>query len=96
MKVSSSLSLSHLSNVFIQNELLKNNQMMQSAGESLAKKTEGLIREYHRQSNIQQTIDALSQAFPGKKILLRSPFGKCSFLVFETYRKLQECMEEKR
>jgi len=39
--------------------------MMQTAGQSLAKKTEGLIKEYHRQSNIQQTIDALSQAFPG-------------------------------
>lgn len=39
--------------------------MMQSAGLSLAGKTEKLIREYHRQSNIQQTIDALSQAFPG-------------------------------
>ncbi len=39
--------------------------MMQTAGQSLAKKTEELIKEYHRQSNIQQTIDALSQAFPG-------------------------------
>ncbi len=39
--------------------------MMQVAGQSLAKKTEALIKEYHRQSNIQQTIDALSQAFPG-------------------------------
>jgi len=39
--------------------------MMQEAGQSLAKKTEALIKEYHRQSNIQQTIDALSQAFPG-------------------------------
>ncbi len=38
---------------------------MQVAGTSLAKKTEALIKEYHRQSNIQQTIDALSQAFPG-------------------------------
>ncbi|CAF1000925.1 unnamed protein product [Rotaria sordida] len=64
----------------MKNELVKNNQMMQEAGQSLAKKTEGLIKEYHRQSNIQQTIDALSQAFP----------------VFETYRKLQECMEEKK
>jgi hypothetical protein len=44
---------------------VKNNQMMQTAGQSLAKKTEELIKEYHRQSNIQQTIDALSQAFPG-------------------------------
>ncbi|CAF0914172.1 unnamed protein product [Adineta steineri] len=64
----------------MKNELVKNNQMMQVAGQSLAKKTEALIKEYHRQSNIQQTIDALSQAFP----------------VFETYRKLQECMEEKK
>jgi hypothetical protein len=47
---------------------VKNNQMMQVAGQSLAKKTEALIKEYHRQSNIQQTIDALSQAFPGKII----------------------------
>ncbi len=39
--------------------------MMQTAGQSLAKRTEALIKEYHRQSNIQQTIDALSQAFPG-------------------------------
>ena len=39
--------------------------MMQAAGQSLAKKTDELIREYHRQSNIQQTIGALSQAFPG-------------------------------
>lgn len=39
---------------------------MQVAGQSLAKKTEALIKEYHRQSNIQQTIDALSQAFPGR------------------------------
>ncbi|CAF2435145.1 unnamed protein product [Rotaria sp. Silwood2] len=61
-------------------ELEKNNQMMQEAGQSLAKKTASLIKEYHRQSNIQQTIEALSQAFP----------------VFETYRKLQECMEEKK
>ena len=38
---------------------------MQQAGQSLAKKTEALIKEYHRQGNIQQTIDALSQAFPG-------------------------------
>jgi len=45
---------------------VKNNQMMQVAGQSLAKKTEALIKEYHRQSNIQQTIDALSQAFPGR------------------------------
>jgi len=44
---------------------MKNNEMMQRAGQSLAKKTESLIREYHRQSNIQQTIDVLSQAFPG-------------------------------
>lgn len=44
---------------------MKNNEMMQCAGQSLAKKTESLIREYHRQSNIQQTIDVLSQAFPG-------------------------------
>ncbi|UJR27102.1 hypothetical protein I4U23_008402 [Adineta vaga] len=64
----------------MKNELVKNNQMMQGAGQSLAKKTEALIKEYHRQSNIQQTIDVLSQAFP----------------VFETYRKLQECMEEKK
>ncbi|CAF3446362.1 unnamed protein product [Rotaria sp. Silwood1] len=64
----------------MKNELLKNNQMMQEAGQSLAKKTEALIKEYHRQTNIQQTIEALSQAFP----------------VFETYRKLQECMEEKK
>ncbi|CAF0753822.1 unnamed protein product [Adineta ricciae] len=64
----------------MKNELVKNNQMMQVAGQSLAKKTEALIKEYHRQSNIQQTIDVLSQAFP----------------VFETYRKLQECMEEKK
>jgi hypothetical protein len=48
-----------------QNELVKNNQMMQTAGQSLAKRTEALIKEYHRQSNIQQTIEALSQAFPG-------------------------------
>jgi hypothetical protein len=47
---------------------VKNNQMMQVAGQSLAKKTEALIKEYHRQSNIQQTIDALSQAFPGEII----------------------------
>lgn len=64
----------------MKNELKKNNQMMETAGQSLAKKTEALIKEYHRQSNIQQTIEALSQAFP----------------VFETYRKLQECMEEKK
>ena len=43
--------------------------MMQVAGQSLAKKTEALIKEYHRQSNIQQTIDVLSQAFPGMTIL---------------------------
>ncbi|CAF3177319.1 unnamed protein product [Rotaria socialis] len=64
----------------MKNELVKNNQMMQQAGQSLAKKTESLIKEYHRQGNIQQTIDALAQAFP----------------VFETYRKLQDCMEEKK
>ena len=44
--------------------------MMQAAGQSLAKKTEDLIKEYHRQSNIQQTIDALSQAFPGNNRIL--------------------------
>ncbi|CAF1230429.1 unnamed protein product [Didymodactylos carnosus] len=64
----------------MKNELVKNNQMMQLAGRSLAEKTESLIKQYNRQSNIQQTIEALSQAFP----------------VFETYRKLQECMEEKK
>ncbi|CAF4520206.1 unnamed protein product, partial [Rotaria magnacalcarata] len=48
----------------MKNELVKNNQMMQQAGQSLAKKTESLIKEYHRQGNIQQTIDALAQAFP--------------------------------
>jgi hypothetical protein len=55
---------------------VKNNQMMQVAGQSLAKKTEALIKEYHRQSNIQQTIDALSQAFPGtiKSILSNTGF----------------------
>ncbi len=49
---------------------------MQVAGQSLAKKTEALIKEYHRQSNIQQTIDALSQAFPGtiKSILSNTGF----------------------
>jgi hypothetical protein len=47
---------------------VKNNQMMQVAGQSLAKKTEALIKEYHRQSKIHQTIDALSQAFPGEII----------------------------
>lgn len=46
---------------------------MQVAGQSLAKKTESLIKEYHRQSNIQQTIDALSQAFPG---MIRSVFNR--------------------
>ena len=40
---------------------------MQEAGQRLASKTEALIKEYHRQSNIQQTIHALSQAFPGMK-----------------------------
>jgi hypothetical protein len=49
---------------------VKNNQMMQVAGQSLAKKTEALIKEYHRQSNIQQTIDVLSQAFPGRIFLV--------------------------
>ena len=38
---------------------------MQEAGKSLASKTEGLIKEYYRQNNIQQTIQTLSQAFPG-------------------------------
>ncbi|CAF0791891.1 unnamed protein product [Didymodactylos carnosus] len=64
----------------MKNELVKNNQMMQTAGKSLAEKTESLIQQYNRRRNIQQTIEALSQAFP----------------VFETYRKLQECMEEKK
>lgn len=82
--------------VSLQNELVKNNQMMQSAGQSLARKTEELIREYHRQSNIQQTIDALSQAFPGT-YSTPIPLHLLTFLsVFETYRKLQECMEEKK
>ena len=72
--------------------------MMQTAGQSLAKKTEELIKEYHRQSNIQQTIDALSQAFPGPaNLFLSKPSHQMnSLLVFETYRKLQECMEEKK
>ena len=72
--------------------------MMQAAGQSLAKKTEELIREYHRQSNIQQTIDALSQAFPGtiSQRSFASYFSLRSLSVFETYRKLQECMEEKK
>lgn len=83
----------------LKNELVKNNQMMQAAGLSLAKQTEALIREYHRQSNIQQTIDVLSQAFPGStnKNRKTAKFHSIRFiLVFDTYRKLQECMEEKR
>jgi Cdc6-like AAA superfamily ATPase len=62
---------------------MKNNQMMQVAGQSLAKKTESLIKEYHRQSNIQQTIDALSQAFPGRitsNIYIHVQYNLCLYI----------------
>jgi len=69
---------------------VKNNQMMQVAGQSLAKKTEALIKEYHRQSNIQQTIDVLSQAFPGRIFLVfeKKRLSDMTFISLEKiYRK---------
>lgn len=72
--------------LILQNELVKNNQMMQSAGQSLAQETDKLIRQYHRQSNIQQTIEALSQAFPGTSIHLYS--FSCLISISFSFRNL--------
>ena len=58
--------------------------MMQGAGQSLAKKTDALIKEYHRQSNIQQTIEALSQAFPGRDYQ-RWPIERPQYFFFSSF-----------